>query len=157
MPLLSQITFAQFNHFPSTQLSSFSTFLQFPSFFTEIPRTNLTSLRLNPCSSMSSSYSSLTSSEKKGKKSKKVWIWTKNKQVMTAAVERGWNTFLFPSHHSQLAHDWSCISLLFNSIISCYFEGNLCYSFVVFPLVQFCFNNVFAQPLRMLYFLFYMD
>ncbi|KAG4958761.1 hypothetical protein JHK87_035394 [Glycine soja] len=42
-----------------------------------------------------------------GKRSKRVWIWTSNKQVMIAAVERGWNTFVFPSHHRQLAHDWS--------------------------------------------------
>lgn len=147
MSLLSQITFAQFNHFPSTQPSSFSIFLQFPSFFTEIPRTNLTSLRLNPFSSMASSYSSLTSSEEKGKKSKKVWIWTKNKQVMTAAVERGWNTFLFPSHHSQLANDWSCISLLSILTFHVILKEN-CITLLLFFhfLVQFCFNNVFAQP-----------
>lgn len=37
---------------------------------------------------------------------KKVWIWTENKQVMTAAVERGWNSFLFSC--PELADDWSC-------------------------------------------------
>lgn len=31
---------------------------------------------------------------------------------MTAAVERGWNTFVFPSHHRQLAHDWSSIAVI---------------------------------------------
>ncbi|KAL6867192.1 hypothetical protein ACP4OV_015216 [Aristida adscensionis] len=28
---------------------------------------------------------------------KTVWVWTENRQVMTAAVERGWSTFLFGS------------------------------------------------------------
>lgn len=46
------------------------------------------------------------------KKSKKVWIWTKNKQVMTAAVERGWNTFIFPSNLPHLANDWSSIAVI---------------------------------------------
>lgn len=110
---------------PSSSLSvSPTTFLQLSSFSTEstwnnIRRTNLcsnvNSLRYsgktllrhrhkyyNPCSSMASSL------DESGKRSKRVWIWTSNKQVMTAAVERGWNTFVFPSHHRQLAHDWSC-------------------------------------------------
>ncbi|GMP30518.1 hypothetical protein CsSME_00005150 [Camellia sinensis var. sinensis] len=38
---------------------------------------------------------------------KLVWIWTQNKHVMTAAVERGWNTFVFPSHCRDLANEWS--------------------------------------------------
>ncbi|KAL9668905.1 hypothetical protein QQ045_006446 [Rhodiola kirilowii] len=42
--------------------------------------------------------------------SKQVWIWTENKSVMTAAVEWGWNTFLFSS--PELAKDWSSIALL---------------------------------------------
>ncbi|KAL9427362.1 hypothetical protein AB3S75_029537 [Citrus x aurantiifolia] len=45
-------------------------------------------------------------------KSKRVWIWTESKQVMTAAVERGWNTFVFLSENQQLAIDWSTIALL---------------------------------------------
>ncbi|GMY13608.1 3-dehydroquinate synthase [Fagus crenata] len=36
-----------------------------------------------------------------------VWIWTQSKEVMTASVERGWNTFVFSSKHLQLANDWS--------------------------------------------------
>ncbi|KAK1432853.1 hypothetical protein QVD17_09755 [Tagetes erecta] len=46
------------------------------------------------------------------KKKKQVWIWTENKQVMTAAVERGWNTFIFSSLHRQIASDWSSIALI---------------------------------------------
>ncbi|XP_071913091.1 uncharacterized protein [Coffea arabica] len=38
---------------------------------------------------------------------KLVWIWTENKQVMTTAVERGWNTFIFPSTCRDLATEWS--------------------------------------------------
>ncbi|KAH9676412.1 3-dehydroquinate synthase [Citrus sinensis] len=45
-------------------------------------------------------------------KPKRVWIWTESKQVMTAAVERGWNTFVFLSENQQLAIDWSTIALL---------------------------------------------
>ncbi|XP_044468004.1 3-dehydroquinate synthase homolog isoform X2 [Mangifera indica] len=45
-------------------------------------------------------------------KSKRVWIWTENQQVMTAAVERGWNTFVFMSQNHQLAKDWSTIALI---------------------------------------------
>ncbi|KAM0849825.1 hypothetical protein ACQ4PT_053446 [Festuca glaucescens] len=36
---------------------------------------------------------------------KTVWVWTENRQVMTAAVERGWSTFLFRS--KELSEDWS--------------------------------------------------
>ncbi|KAH9626338.1 hypothetical protein KSS87_000570 [Heliosperma pusillum] len=43
---------------------------------------------------------------------KLVWIWTENKQVMTTAVERGWNTFLFDSTSSHLPMDWSSIALI---------------------------------------------
>ncbi|KAF0912856.1 hypothetical protein E2562_019444 [Oryza meyeriana var. granulata] len=45
---------------------------------------------------------------------KTVWVWTTNRQVMTAAVERGWSTFLFGS--KDLGKDWSstaCINPLF--------------------------------------------
>ncbi|KAJ1386874.1 3-dehydroquinate synthase [Sesbania bispinosa] len=61
---------------------------------------------------MASSSSPRTSLEDTGKRSKRVWIWTENKQVMTAAVERGWNTFIFPSNNRQLAHDWSSIAVI---------------------------------------------
>lgn len=44
--------------------------------------------------------------------SKLVWIWTKNKQVMTTAVERGWNTFLFDVESVDLVRDWSSIALI---------------------------------------------
>ncbi|KAM7510009.1 hypothetical protein LguiB_008884 [Lonicera macranthoides] len=43
---------------------------------------------------------------------KEVWIWTENKQVMTTAVERGWNTFIFSPHSRDLANDWSSIPLI---------------------------------------------
>ncbi|XP_006649470.1 3-dehydroquinate synthase homolog isoform X2 [Oryza brachyantha] len=36
---------------------------------------------------------------------KTIWVWTTNRQVMTAAVERGWSTFLFGS--KDLGKDWS--------------------------------------------------
>ncbi|XP_016569880.1 3-dehydroquinate synthase homolog isoform X1 [Capsicum annuum] len=56
-------------------------------------------------------------------KSKKiVWIWTENKHVMTAAVERGWNTFIFPSHRQDLALEWSSIALIYPLFIE---EGRL--------------------------------
>ncbi|KAJ4707485.1 3-dehydroquinate synthase [Melia azedarach] len=45
-------------------------------------------------------------------KSKRIWIWTENKQVMTAAVERGWNTLVFLSQNRELAIDWSTIALI---------------------------------------------
>ncbi|KAI4347612.1 hypothetical protein L6164_008411 [Bauhinia variegata] len=67
-------------------------------------------LRYSRCLSMASSSS--RSLAETGKKSKKVWMWTKNKQVMTAAVERGWNTFIFSPQQRQLANDWSFQSLL---------------------------------------------
>ncbi|XP_050381520.1 uncharacterized protein LOC126798557 [Argentina anserina] len=45
-----------------------------------------------------------------GSSKKTVWVWTENRQVMTAAVERGWNTFVFQSQ--KLADDWSSIALI---------------------------------------------
>ncbi|KAK3227575.1 hypothetical protein Dsin_007437 [Dipteronia sinensis] len=45
-------------------------------------------------------------------KSKRVWIWTESKQVMCAAVERGWNTFIFSPHNHELANDWSSMALI---------------------------------------------
>ncbi|XP_073287555.1 uncharacterized protein [Primulina huaijiensis] len=44
---------------------------------------------------------------------KQVWIWTEKKEAMTAAVERGWNTFIFHSHRRELAAEWSLICPLF--------------------------------------------
>ncbi|XP_019185842.1 PREDICTED: uncharacterized protein LOC109180613 isoform X2 [Ipomoea nil] len=46
------------------------------------------------------------------KKKKQVWIWTENKQVMTTAVERGWNTFVFPKNRQDIAHEWSSTALI---------------------------------------------
>ncbi|KAL0350912.1 UNVERIFIED_CONTAM: 3-dehydroquinate synthase [Sesamum radiatum] len=51
------------------------------------------------------------SSSSKSQK-KQVWIWTEKKEVMTAAVERGWNTFIFQPDFRQLAAEWSSIALL---------------------------------------------
>ncbi|AES60076.2 putative 3-dehydroquinate synthase II [Medicago truncatula] len=91
MSLLSQIGFAQ---------------------FTPPPSTSYTRLHHKPCSSSMSSSSWTPLEDSGNKKSKKVWIWTKNKQVMTAAVERGWNTFIFPSNLPHLANDWSSIAVI---------------------------------------------
>ncbi|XP_055827475.1 uncharacterized protein LOC129895740 [Solanum dulcamara] len=55
-------------------------------------------------------------------KKKTVWIWTENKQVMTAAVERGWSTFIFPSDRQDLALEWSSIALIYPLFIE---EGRL--------------------------------
>jgi hypothetical protein len=66
-------------------------------------------LRRCSCVAMCASHSSLTTSSFGSyEKSKRVWIWTKSKEVMTAAVERGWNTFIFSSQHRQLANEWTC-------------------------------------------------
>ncbi|CAA6664492.1 unnamed protein product [Spirodela intermedia] len=46
------------------------------------------------------------------RREKLVWVWTESKQVMTAAVERGWSTFLFPVDRRGLADDWSSIALI---------------------------------------------
>ncbi|KAL5582336.1 hypothetical protein UlMin_014778 [Ulmus minor] len=43
---------------------------------------------------------------------KSVWIWTESKEVMTAAVERGWSTFVFSSQQRELADEWSSIALI---------------------------------------------
>ncbi|CAN8255452.1 unnamed protein product [Cochlearia groenlandica] len=45
-------------------------------------------------------------------RAKKVWIWTECKEVMTAAVERGWNTFIFSSDNRKLSEEWSSVSLM---------------------------------------------
>lgn len=52
--------------------------------------------------------SSTTSSAGSYGQSKCVWIWTESKQVMTAAVERGWSTFVFSARCRELATEWSC-------------------------------------------------
>ncbi|KAI9121548.1 hypothetical protein K1719_008581 [Acacia pycnantha] len=79
-------------------------------------RSEKTQLRYTRCLSMASP--SETSSLGTGKKSKRVWIWTKNKQVMTAAVERGWDTFIFSPQHRQLATDWSSIEHAENIVVN---------------------------------------
>lgn len=53
-----------------------------------------------------------------GLENKEVWVWTENNAVMTAAVERGWNTFLFTRETRYLALEWSCELLLFSDILS---------------------------------------
>ncbi|XP_059454917.1 uncharacterized protein LOC132185121 [Corylus avellana] len=65
------------------------------------------------CVAMCASHSSLTTSSFGSyEKLKTVWMWTKSKEVMTAAVERGWNTFVFSSQDRQLANEWSSIALI---------------------------------------------
>ncbi|ESW23206.1 hypothetical protein PHAVU_004G027100 [Phaseolus vulgaris] len=132
MALLSHICISHFSSIgPSSSFSvSPTTFLQLSWFSTDSPNlratnhcSNFNSLHSgktllqhrhnSPCSSMPSPSSpSWTSLDESGKPSKRVWIWTSNKQVMTAAVERGWNTFVFPSHHRQLAREWSEIAVI---------------------------------------------
>lgn len=46
-------------------------------------------------------------------RAKKVWIWTECKEVMTVAVERGWNTFIFSSDNRELSDEWSCNNAAF--------------------------------------------
>ncbi|XP_042004714.1 3-dehydroquinate synthase homolog isoform X1 [Salvia splendens] len=60
---------------------------------------------------------SVSKSEKK-----QVWIWTQKKEVMTAAVERGWHTFIFQSDCRELASQWSSLALLFPLFVE---EGGL--------------------------------
>ncbi|XP_037419634.1 3-dehydroquinate synthase homolog isoform X5 [Triticum urartu] len=60
-----------------------------------------------------------------GGSKKTVWVWTENRQVMTAAVERGWNTFLFGS--KDVGKDWSStarIHPLFIDGLEIFDEGN---------------------------------
>ncbi|MED6206753.1 hypothetical protein PIB30_029728 [Stylosanthes scabra] len=54
---------------------------------------------------------SMNNSESKSK-SKTVWIWTTTPLVMTCALERGWNTFIFSSQNQTLAHHWSSIGVI---------------------------------------------
>ncbi|TKY50283.1 3-dehydroquinate synthase [Spatholobus suberectus] len=142
MALLSHICISHFTStVPSSPLSaSPTTFLHLSSLFPCSTR-NIRGINLcsnlnflhsektllrhrhnNPCFSMASSSCCWTSLDETGKRSKRVWIWTNNKQVMIAAVERGWNTFIFPSHHRQLAHDWSSIAVICPLFVS---EGEI--------------------------------
>uniref|UniRef100_A0A6V7QW86 Uncharacterized protein n=1 Tax=Ananas comosus var. bracteatus TaxID=296719 RepID=A0A6V7QW86_ANACO len=52
-------------------------------------------------------------SKKINEGSKLVWVWTESRQVMTAAVERGWRTFVFGSEpfSKELVQDWSCVAV----------------------------------------------
>ncbi|XP_038903473.1 3-dehydroquinate synthase homolog [Benincasa hispida] len=58
------------------------------------------------------SYASLPSAMSPTEASKGVWIWSECQQVMTAAVERGWSTFIFSPHNTELADEWSSIALI---------------------------------------------
>ncbi|CAM6081822.1 unnamed protein product [Calypogeia fissa] len=46
------------------------------------------------------------------KSDKTVWVWTSNKDVMTASLERGWNTFVFNPHTEHLAKAWMSIGMI---------------------------------------------
>ncbi|OVA13319.1 3-dehydroquinate synthase [Macleaya cordata] len=70
-------------------------------------KANLAQLQANSCPTMCSA-----STVENHEQPKLVWIWTESKQVMTAAVERGWNTFIFMSDHRDLADEWSSIALI---------------------------------------------
>jgi len=140
MTLLSPICISHFSSIsPSSSFSvSPTTFLQCSWLSTDSGNTRATNLcskfnslhcgktllrhrHNSPYFSMPSSSStppSFTSGDETGKRSKRVWIWTTNKQVVTAAVERGWNTFVFPSHHRQLAQEWSCKFFIRKQILS---------------------------------------
>lgn len=50
----------------------------------------------------------------KTEQGKIVWMWTESKQVMTTAVERGWNNFIFKSDPGfrEIANEWSSIALI---------------------------------------------
>ncbi|XP_071710646.1 uncharacterized protein [Rutidosis leptorrhynchoides] len=89
--------------------------------FTTISGSKLRSRESINCLSIRSYFSnqisrvitSMSSSVKNNNNNKKkVWIWTENKQVMTSAVERGWNTFIFSSLHRHIATDWSSIAMI---------------------------------------------
>ncbi|CAK7335141.1 unnamed protein product [Dovyalis caffra] len=71
------------------------------------------SSRVSRCSTSSTFGFTMPSDGGTYEKSKRVWIWTESKQVMTAAVERGWNTFIFLSKHRQLAIEWSSIAFIY--------------------------------------------
>ncbi|KAG6543502.1 hypothetical protein Mapa_015172 [Marchantia paleacea] len=52
----------------------------------------------------------ICSARRPTKLEKKVWVWTQNKEVMTASVERGWNTFVFTPETENLADSWQSLS-----------------------------------------------
>ncbi|KAL1557163.1 3-dehydroquinate synthase isoform X2 [Salvia divinorum] len=58
------------------------------------------------------SVKSMCSSGVSKSRKKQVWIWTQKKEVMTAAVERGWHTFIFQSDCRELASQWTSMALL---------------------------------------------
>uniref|UniRef100_A0A0E0CVU0 3-dehydroquinate synthase n=1 Tax=Oryza meridionalis TaxID=40149 RepID=A0A0E0CVU0_9ORYZ len=68
--------------------------------FARVPPSPRTALSSACSHSIKMCASSASPSESK----KTVWVWTTNRQVMTAAVERGWSTFLFGS--KDLGKDW---------------------------------------------------
>lgn len=70
---------------------------------------NAARLPVNACAAMTCSVAA-----DGNRRSKLVWVWTESRQVMTAAVERGWNTFLFRSEprSNDLANEWSCELLM---------------------------------------------
>ncbi len=41
-------------------------------------------------------------------RTKDVWVWTRNRDVMSAAVESGWTTLIFTPDTTDLAYDWTC-------------------------------------------------
>lgn len=43
------------------------------------------------------------------KASKAVWVWTSSKDVMSAALEGSWTTFVFTPDTKDLADDWTCM------------------------------------------------
>jgi hypothetical protein len=40
---------------------------------------------------------------------KTVWMWTRSKEVMRAAVEVGWTTFIFTPDTKFMAPQWTCM------------------------------------------------
>lgn len=44
------------------------------------------------------------------KASKSVWVWTSSKDVMTAALENAWTTFVFTPDTKDLADDWTLMA-----------------------------------------------
>ncbi|XP_072980634.1 uncharacterized protein [Typha angustifolia] len=86
-------------------------FLKFTGFSKSpiVSCTNAVNLATNSSIKMSSSMS-----VDKSKGEKIVWVWTESRQVMTTAVERGWNTFLFrpEARSTKLASDWSSTALI---------------------------------------------
>ncbi|KAJ8775046.1 hypothetical protein K2173_020050 [Erythroxylum novogranatense] len=65
------------------------------------------------CSTSSNSCFETLQQPRADRKSKQVWIWTESKQVMTAAVERGWSTFIFSPEDRELAIEWSSIAMIY--------------------------------------------